>query len=199
MGHEMLSRPPGANWLMYKMFSFIFAISWRVVLSSCSQKYLKRSHRGYNDMLLIRVPPLQLTDPSNRPTCRCPLPKKSFSRKDLPCCQRKLKSNCFLFLLTLSLPGCHLKITPQECVIWNSYAVSFSFSHLNWKRLLSKCTILKVIRYRTGKYTVCRRECISLPGNFTDWGSEGVNTQWSDITWSPKGKQHPCNHYLCNL
>ena len=27
--------------------------------------------------------------------------------------------------------------------------------------------------YRTGKYTVCR--CIFQPGNFTGWGSEGVN------------------------
>ena len=59
--------------------------------------------------------------------------------------------------------------------------------------------ILKVIRYRTGKYTVCRRVsaffCLEISQTV---GVKGL-THNDQIMWSPKGKQHPCNHYLCNL
>ena len=153
-------------------------------MSSCSQKYLKRSHKGYNDMPLIQVPPLQLTDPCNRPTCRCLLPKKSFSRKDLPCCQRKLKSNFFLFSFfsfnpftaRMSLEN-YPPPPPQVCNLkfLCSFFLFFTFKLETTSIKMHDIESDTLQDRKIHSLQAC--ECIFLPGNFTDCGSEGVNTQ----------------------
>ena len=88
------------------------------------------------------------------------------------------------FLLTLSLPECHLKITPpppppplQVCNLkfLCSFFLFFTFKLETTSIKMHDIESDTLQDRKIHSLQAC--ECIFLPGNFTDCGSEGVNTQ----------------------
>ena len=60
-----------------------------------------------------------------------------------------------MYSLTLSLPSCHFKTTNKYVKFEILKHFLFLFHITRVKGFPSKCTVLKVICYRMGKYTVC--------------------------------------------